>query len=264
MLAVIWTAALNLEVEPGSVHEGHGGPGPLTTFTAAIKPFGNLSPFSGALMQPCGAPAGLDSVPVKWQYDNVLTKHGTADTGSGASTLTDARGAARLRYTPRQEKIADPSRGFLAREVSRVSAAARKDDLIRRLCGRPPPRSMSRLLGRTPTVTSSVRLPIAWHEARVMRVGLAYHYNVTFPSVLGGEARTPDKGTDFFNGELVEQDDRTWRGVFTGRAIGSGDGKFWSSNRSCVASWDAKQVVEVIATPKPGTLPGRSRPVGER
>lgn len=139
------SANLTVELQPASVHEGHGGPGAASIITAAVRHFANSSPFSGLLsLQACTG--DLNGISVTWDYGQILPDHGTPSVAAGANNPTDIRGVSNMTYTPQAE--AANGRGHVMRNTVSISATAPKSDVIHRLCGAQMAARLSGFLGR--------------------------------------------------------------------------------------------------------------------
>jgi len=252
MWLVIQNAALSLEVEPRSVHEGHGGPGEQASFKAFLKPYGSLSPFTGQPVisaQCSGSPAGIK---VTWEYTDAITAHGTPSVPPDFTNVTDASGEAKVDYVANTEKA--NGRGYPLKQKGTVTATVSKQDVIGGVfCGLRPSPKIQKMLAGSQNLAQSAPLVVTWHEPETMVFEVTNHYDLSGTNDLGGDSR--GKGADIVNGVLTQQADGTWRGLAFGVAVGNGTGDF-AGLPGCEATWNAWQVLDVVAESGPARIPG--------
>lgn len=244
LMAVVAQTSVSVSAQPATVHEGHGGNGSPADVTATVRAAASVfvSPFSGQAVIPinAGNPSGI---PVTWNTDAVLNRHGSVDISQTVGATTDALGQVKLTFTPKKEKA--DGFGIEVTDVSLVQAVVSGRDLITRLYGQPD-------LG--PLVPGQVLgvglLTIEWHD-EAMEITLTNHYDVAIEAVLGD---THAVGDDSFSGTLAKQDDGTWLGTVSGTASGTQDSQ--ALGESCSSSWFATQQLEVIGEEASNAISG--------
>jgi hypothetical protein len=242
LVGVVASSSVSITANPSKVHEGHGGlgsPADITaTVTAAASAF--VSPFSGQAVVPVtNSPS---SVPVTWNTDAVLAKHGSTNIAGPA--FTDAQGQAKFTYTPKKEKA--EGQGVAVTTSSLVHAIVSGSDLITRLYGRP---ELGMLVPAQ--VTGHGLLNIEWHDEPPLLIDFTNTYNLELPFEVMGTAQTA--GQDKISGQLiVDEDDPTrWEGTALADATGAFSGEL--AGHSCSFSWDAQQILHVTGLEDPGS-----------
>ena len=89
-------------------------------------------------------------------------------------------------------------------------------------------------------VKGTATLTVAYHVPRVMKLEITNYYDVRIRAILGDDH---GHGDDTFIGNLVEQEDGTWKGTLAGVAIGRRTAQ--ALGRPCSSRWNAGQQVDI-------------------
>ncbi len=279
---------IQITLQPGIVHEGHGGPGTKVSLEARLgtPAAQSTTAFPGlSLLTP--ATEVLAGRQINWSADHpeVFDRHGELVPALGTPTNTDSTGVARISYLPK----AEAANGSGAASVERAEIAAVIDqwDLVSAHYGLPP-QLRDFVIG---DIAALKEIDIGWHVVGSqianananpntnthsntntnantnvnanandrIEIAIANTYNVKLDmGFLGGGTR---HGYDTVEGTLTLQQDGSYRGIVRGFA--SGTQQLQGLGQSCpLAESVGWQDLEVVGTPIGGFGPTHQAPTG--
>jgi len=155
-------------------------------------------------------------------------------------------GPASISFTPRQE--AANGEGVLVKEGATLFAGVSAREIVEKLYNAAPG-SLAGLLGKTGFTETSARTTLERHDTHTLAVDFVDDYDIGLDLLPTGGPQlfgNTTIGTDEFKGDLILQEDGSWKGVVTG--VSTAESHTAAFGEPCDTSWAGTQQIEIHGT----------------